>query len=132
MYYLLHYKRREAALPNHTWVEVTHRARSWVSGYEREGMWFSSVGSRSCKPAPGEKAVKRSSRDPSERTFFQLARGPWGVGPHPNKIKTPSTHIDIGPHLRPGPVDWGRAQESVLNVSPRKKNSNTKMRQQKR
>jgi len=49
----------------------------------REAMWFSSVGSRTCKPAPGDKAKKRAAlRDPSERTLFQLAQGPWGVGPH--------------------------------------------------
>ena len=42
--YLLHYKSPRAPLPNHTWVEVTRRARSWESGYERHGMWFSVAG----------------------------------------------------------------------------------------
>merc|ERR1719401_1772086 len=27
-------------LPNHTWVEVCHRARSMQSGFERNGSWF--------------------------------------------------------------------------------------------
>ena len=44
MVYLLHYKPPRAPLPNHTWVEVTHRARSWVSGFERAGLWFSAAG----------------------------------------------------------------------------------------
>ena len=44
MLYLLHYKPVRKPLPSHTWVEVTHRARTWASGYERYGMWFSVAG----------------------------------------------------------------------------------------
>lgn len=38
--YLLHYKPPRAPLPSHTYVEVMHGARSWESGFERHGMWF--------------------------------------------------------------------------------------------
>ena len=44
MIYLLHYKPVRKPLPSHTWVEVTHRARTLASGYERHGMWFSVAG----------------------------------------------------------------------------------------
>jgi hypothetical protein len=44
MVYLLHYRPERTPLPHDTWVEVTHRARSWKSGYERQGLWMGVAG----------------------------------------------------------------------------------------
>ena len=44
MVYLLHYKVPRDPLPHQAWVEVTHRSRTWLRGFERQGMWFGVAG----------------------------------------------------------------------------------------
>jgi hypothetical protein len=36
-------RRPPTPVPSDTWIEVTHRSRSWRSGFERRGMWFGLV-----------------------------------------------------------------------------------------